>query len=150
MKFIPAEPDFVEMVREKIAGNHFSAFTGFDIYTIEPGYIEAKLELKPHHLQQLGFVHGGVTATMADVVSGFAAYSLVTKNQGVVTADLKVSYLNPGIGDILYAKGYVIKAGQKLHFCEAELWVNNAEGNQVIIAKSSSTMVAIDIPAKLN
>lgn len=143
MKFTPAEVDFELMVREKIGGNHFSQFVGFDITDIRPGYIEAHLVLKPEHLQQMGFVHGGVTATMADVVSGFAAFTLVKRGQGVVTADLRVSYLNPGIGSIVYAKGYVIKAGTKLHFCEAELWMINENKQRIDIAKSSSTMVVV-------
>ncbi|MCU0423591.1 MAG: PaaI family thioesterase [Bacteroidia bacterium] len=143
MKFTPAEVDFELMVREKIGGNHFSQFVGFDITDIRPGYIEAHLVLKPEHLQQMGYVHGGVTATMADVVSGFAAFTLVKRGQGVVTADLRVSYLNPGIGSIVYAKGYVIKAGTKLHFCEAELWMINENKQRIDIAKSSSTMVVV-------
>jgi uncharacterized protein (TIGR00369 family) len=143
MKFKAAEADFVEMVQEKIGGNHFSQYIGINIHHIAEGEIEATLNLQDYHLQQMGFVHGGVTATFADVVSGFAAYTLVKRGQGVVTADLRVSYLNPGLGSKVYAKGYVIKAGSRMHFCEAELWVLDAQNNRIDIAKSSSTMVVI-------
>lgn len=143
MKFIPAEADFEEMVKEKIAGNYFSGFIGINIHHIAVGQIEADIDIEQHHLQQMGFVHGGVTATFADVVSGFAAYSLVKRGQGVVTADLRVSYLNPAIGNKLYAKGFVIKAGQKMHFCEAEIWTMNEQGQRIDVAKSSSTMVVV-------
>jgi uncharacterized protein (TIGR00369 family) len=143
MKFKAAEADFVEMVQEKIGGNHFSQYIGINIHHIAEGEIEATLNLQDYHLQQMGFVHGGVTATFADVVSGFAAYTLVKRGQGVVTADLRVSYLNPGLGTKVYAKGYVIKAGSRMHFCEAELWVLDAQNNRIDIAKSSSTMVVI-------
>ncbi len=143
MKFKAAEADFVEMVQEKIGGNHFSQYIGINIHHIAEGEIEATLNLADHHLQQMGFVHGGVTATFADVVSGFAAYTLVKRGQGVVTADLRVSYLNPGLGTKVYARGYVIKAGSRMHFCEAELWVLDAQNNRIDIAKSSSTMVVI-------
>ena len=143
MKFKAAEADFVEMVQEKIGGNHFSQYIGINIHHIAEGEIEATLNLQDYHLQQMGFVHGGVTATFADVVSGFAAYTLVKRGQGVVTADLRVSYLNPGLGTKVYARGYVIKAGSRMHFCEAELWVLDAQNNRIDIAKSSSTMVVI-------
>jgi acyl-coenzyme A thioesterase PaaI-like protein len=73
MKFKPAEPDFVEMVKEKIEGNHFSKHIGIHIYFIDAGEIEATIDLQGYHHQQMGYVHGGVTATFADVVSGFAA-----------------------------------------------------------------------------
>ncbi len=137
------ELDFKQMIKNKMEGNHFMHHVGFQIHTIEPGLIEGDLELKPCHLQQMGFVHGGVTATVADIVAGFAAFTLVKHGQGVVTVDLKVSYLNPGKSDKLFAKGYVIKAGQKLFFCESELWtMNNLE--KILIAKSSATMAVVN------
>lgn len=143
MKFKAAEDDFVEMVKEKIGGNHFSQYIGIVIHRIVEGEIEATLQLEDYHRQQMGFMHGGVTATFADVVSGFAAYTLVKRGQGVVTADLRISYLNPGVGAKVYAKGYVIKAGSRMHFCEAEIWMLDADGKRIEVAKSSSTMVVI-------
>lgn len=141
--FIPQEVDFVEMVQQKIGGNHFTNFIGFKIHGIEPGRIEGSLDLKEHHLQQMDFVHGGVTATVADIVAGFAAFTLVKKGQGVVTVELKVSYLNPGIGQKLIAIGNVIKAGQRLHFCESELWAQNGD-QKIMIAKASGTMAVVN------
>jgi uncharacterized protein (TIGR00369 family) len=143
MTFTPQETDFVQMVRDKIGGNHFTNFIGFTIHTIEAGYIEGSLELQQHHLQQMEFVHGGVTATVSDIVAGFAAFTLVKKGQGVVTVEMKVSYFNPGKGSKLTAKGQVVKAGSRLHFCESELWVEN-NGLLTMIAKASATMAIIN------
>jgi uncharacterized protein (TIGR00369 family) len=146
IKFTPAEPDFVELVKEKFLGNHFSHFIGINVYRIEAGEVEASIDLQPQHLQQMGFVHGGVTATFADVVSGFAAYTLVKRGYGVVTSNLHINYLNPGLGNKLYARGWVIKAGSRMHFCEAELWTINEAGFRVDVAKVSSTMVVVELP----
>ena len=95
--------------------------------------------LNSDHFQQTGLVHGGVTATLADIVAGFAAYTLVPKNHDVVTAELRVSYLRPGKGTKLVAEGKVIKPGRKLIFCESEVCtvVNHQKET---IAKSSSVM----------
>jgi uncharacterized protein (TIGR00369 family) len=139
MSFKPAETDFTEMVKEKINGNHFLHYLGFTINEIKPGFISGELDLQKHHLQQMDFVHGGVTATVADIVAGFAAFTLVKHGQGVVTVELKVSYLNPAKGDVLQAKGYVIKAGQRLYFCESELWVGD-----LLVAKASLTMAVVN------
>lgn len=95
MTFTPQEPGFIEMVREKISGNHFTNFIGFSIHTIDAGYIEGSLSLEQHHLQQMEFVHGGVTATVSDIVMGFAAFTLVKKGQGVVTVEMKVFLFQP-------------------------------------------------------
>lgn len=140
---IPQETEFVEMVKDKIGGNHFTNYIGFSIHTIQAGLIEGDLDLQQHHLQQMEFVHGGVTATLSDIVAGFAAYTLVKKGQGVVTVELKVSYLNPGQGEKLRAKGYVIKAGSKLFFCESEIYA--IKGNtSTLIAKASATMAVVN------
>jgi uncharacterized protein (TIGR00369 family) len=143
MTFTPQEPEFIKMVREKIGGNHFTNFIGFNIHTIDAGYIEGSLQLEQHHLQQMEFVHGGVTATVSDIVMGFAAFTLVKKGQGVVTVEMKVSYFNPGKGDTLHAKGRVLKAGSRLHFCESELWVHSGD-HQTLIAKGTATMAVVN------
>jgi len=139
MKWVPQEADFKSMVAEKIGGNHFTNYLGIRITSVEAGVVEALLDLEPYHMQQMDFVHGGVTATLADVVMGFAAFTLVKRGNAVVTADLKISYLNPGTGPLLYAKGFVVKAGQRLNFCEAEIYSRTSSGD-ILIAKGTSIM----------
>jgi uncharacterized protein (TIGR00369 family) len=82
--------------------------------------------------------------TAADIVMGFAAYTVVPKNFGVVTVDLNVSFLNPGIGDELIAKGRVVKAGKSIVFCEAELFVRSL-GSEVKTNRATSTMHQISL-----
>lgn len=69
--------------------------------------------------------------------------SLVPKGHHVVTAEIKVSYFHPGVGDKLLAKGYVLKQGRKLNFCEAEVYVVNGSQEPLLIAKASASMANI-------
>ncbi len=126
-------------IREKLKRQYFMHLIGADLTRIEPGRVEAELALGQQHQQQRGFAHGGLVATMADLAAGFAAITLVPEGVGVVTSDLKVSYLNPGVGQRIKAIGWVLKAGRRLHFCEAEVWCDN-----VLIAKASATMAVLD------
>jgi uncharacterized protein (TIGR00369 family) len=126
-------------IREKLKRQYFMHLIGADLTHIEPGRIEAELALGQQHQQQRGYAHGGLVATMADLAAGFAAVTLVPENYGVVTSDLKVSYLNPGIGSRIKAIGWVLKSGRRMHFCEAEVWCDD-----VLIAKASATMVVIE------
>ena len=104
-----------ERILNYIEKNEFLKLVGFRIDTIEKGRVEGILDLENKHKQQKGLLHGGVTATIADVVSGFAAYTLVNENEEVVTIELKMSYLNPGTGSQIRAKGWVLKSGRRMN-----------------------------------
>ena len=134
-----AADDLVARIRRKLVRQHFMHLIGADLTMIAAGRVEAELPLGQQHLQQRGFAHGGLVATMADLVAGFAAVTLVPDDVGVVTSDLKISYLNPGVGHKIRAIGWVLKAGRRLHFCEAEVWCDD-----VLIAKASATMAVIE------
>lgn len=136
-------PDFEQDIREKLERQGFMKFMGFNVTKIEAGSIEGELLLEEQHRQHMGYAHGGVIATLSDVVAGFAAVSLVPKGYSVVTAELKVSYFHPGVGEKLLAKGYVVKPGRKLNFCEAEIYVLKENNAPLLIAKASTTMATI-------
>lgn len=114
----------------------------FNLDVIEAGRTEGQLVIEPMHFQQDGFVHGGVIATIADIVAGFSAVSLVGKDQSVVTGELKISYFSKGEGDKLKAIGKVVKAGKRMNFCEAEVY-NVLEGEEKLIAKATTSMITI-------
>ncbi len=142
--FIPNNPDYQNSIAEKMKANHFMNFIGFKTSLVQPGLIEGNLTILKEHTQQIGFLHGGVIATLVDLVAGFAAYTLVKPGDHVVTVEMKVVYLNPGIGQTAFAKGYVIKAGNRLHFSESEIWVNN-NGVDTLVAKGYATFAVINL-----
>ena len=131
--------DLETRIRRKLERQHFMHLIGANLTAITSGRVEAELALQQQHQQQRGFAHGGLVATMADLVAGFAAVTLIPDNYGLVTADLRVSYLHPGVGQRLRAIGWVLKAGRRLHFCEAEVWCD-----ELLIAKASATMAVIE------
>ncbi|WP_018477767.1 PaaI family thioesterase [Pontibacter roseus] len=136
-------PDFKSDIVEKLERQEFMKLMGFQVTSIEVGRVEGELLLEQRHKQHKGFAHGGVIATLADIVAGFAAVSLVPKDHHVVTAEIKVSYFHPGVGDKMLAKGYVIKQGRKLNFCEAEVYVVKGEEEPLLIAKATTSMATI-------
>ena len=123
----------------------------FGMELVEYGHGTARVELnqlETRHLQKMGFVHGGVIATMADVVTGFAAFTLTPEDKRVVTAELSVQYFRPGIGQRMFALGKVEKPGQMLHFCEAEIYVVDGDetSTPTLIAKARAIMAVIVPP----
>lgn len=121
----------------------FTREIGFKLLKAEKGIVEGSLSIEPRHRQVQGFVHGGVIATLADIVSGLAAYTIVSENSAPMTVEIKVSYLNPASDGQLYAKGMVLKSGKKFIFCETEVKNIRKDGVEVLVAKASATMAVV-------
>ncbi len=138
----PMNPDFKQRIEKHLVRQEFMHHIGFKLDLIEAGRVEGRMKLEKIHLQQAGLVHGGVIATVADIVAGFSAYSLVGVDEKVVTGELKISYLRPAKGEILWAKGWVLKQGRKINFCEAEVYVLNGNESK-LIAKATTSMIII-------
>lgn len=115
---------------------------GFEITRIDAGEVEGEMPLETFALQQMDYVHGGVTATVADIVAGFAAYTCTPLDRNVVTSSLHIQYFAPGYGERLRACGKVVKAGSRLHYCESEVYACDAEGER-LIARAIATMVVV-------
>lgn len=142
-KYESRNPNYVEYTRYKIGKNKFIKWLGMEITKIEPGYIEAEMEFKEMHEQQNGWLHGGVTSAILDMVEGFAAYSLVEQDTQVFTAEAKISYYNPGVARKFFARGWVDKPGKRFHFCQGEIYYLNEHNEEVTVAKGSSTMAVV-------
>jgi uncharacterized protein (TIGR00369 family) len=138
----PQNPLYPELIADKLTRQHFMRYLGFTLTRIVPGYTEVEAQLIEELQQQDGNVHGGVTATAADLVTGFAAFTLVKANDRVVTSDLKISYFSPGRGQKVFARGWVVKPGNRLHYCEAEIYTVNA-GEYKLIAKATAIMAVL-------
>lgn len=136
-------PAFEANIRQKLEGQHFMHHVGFDLTSISPGRVEGEMELKKIHKQQFGFVHGGVTATLMDITMGFAAYTLMPKGKGVVTANLSIDFLNPGDGEKIIAIGQVEKPGSKMVFCTAKIFTEKS-GIRRHIGSARSVMAVVD------
>jgi len=136
-------PNFKESILHHLERQEFMKHIHCRLTTIEIGYVVAEIDLEKFHQQQIGLVHGGVTATIADVAAGFAGFTLVGPDEHTVTAEIKISYFAKGIGKKLKAIGTVVKPGNNLHFCEAAVYIVDEDGNEKLIAKATTTMAVI-------
>lgn len=145
-------PAYKARIEKFLERQNFMHHIGFELNVIEPGRTEGWMDIQEIHKQQKGLVHGGVTATIADIVAGFAAYTVVPEDHHVVTAEIKISYFSAGVGEKLHAVGRVLKTGRKMNFCEAEVYTIT-DGKEKLIAKATTTMATIlpsDVKHKMN
>lgn len=64
-------PNFRERIQEVLKTQYFMKHIHFELTRIDAGYVEGWLTMQDIHRQGLGFLHGGVTATLCDIVTGF-------------------------------------------------------------------------------
>ncbi len=93
---------------------------GFELRLFDGGVSEIGYEAKPEHLNSFGVTHGGASMTLLDVTMAVAARS-IQKDMGVVTIEMKTSFMQPAMGKLI-ARGRLIHRTATLAFTEATLF----------------------------
>ena len=92
--------------------------------------VDARADL--HNL--IGAMHGGVVATLVDVVMASAAVSAVDFTRTAVTLNLNTSYLQPGRGRLV-ADGELLHSDDEVALCRATV---TDEGGAVVARATGS------------
>lgn len=121
----------------------FVAKLGIRLVKLDPGACETALELEEWHLQQDGFVHAGVQATMADHTAGAAAATLLDPGQIVLTLEFKINLLRPARGDRLTCQSRVLKPGSRVTVVESEVFCENPDSTR-LVSKAMASMAVIN------
>lgn len=120
----------------------FPSYCGFEVVRIRFGEMDAKLKVRPEHLQQDGFVHAGVLATLADHTAGYASFSTVSEKYRILTIEFKMNYFKPCTGDLVVCKARVINNGKKIKVAESEVF-SYVKGIEKLVAKGIFTQMPI-------
>jgi uncharacterized protein (TIGR00369 family) len=140
--FIPQDANFAEKTRASFAQQGFMKYLGALMTVIEPGRCEIRVPFRSELGQQDGYFHAGVSGAIADSASGYAAYSLMPLDSNVLTVEYKLNLVAPALGELVIARGYVIRAGRTLTVCRADVHVVR-DGAEKICATSLSTIMAL-------
>src|SRR5580765_7514684 len=115
---------------------------GATLTRVEPGAVEIRLAIRPELAQQHGFVHAGAVAAIGDSACGYAALSLMPAEAGVLAVEYKVNLMMPAVGEVLIARGRVVRAGRTLSVCQADM-VAVAAGTERQVALLVSTVMTV-------
>ena len=101
----------------------FVTHLGFALEAFDGGASAIGYTPLPEHLNSFAVTHGGAIMTLLDVTMATAARS-VQKDMGVVTIEMKTSFMQPAPGDgsRLTAKGRLMHRTATLAFTEATLF----------------------------
>ena len=140
--FTATDPDFAERVRKSFDAQGIMDHIGAALTLIEPGVCEIELPYSDAVSQQHGFFHGGVIGTIADSAGGYAAFGLMDAEDGILTVEYKLNLMAPADGDLLVARGQVVRAGRTLTVARAEVGVVK-NGVEVACAAMQQTLMRI-------
>ncbi len=121
----------------------FPAHCGFTVDHISAGRFETSLSVRSDHRQQDGFVHAGVIATMADHTAGYAAYTLISETERILSIEFKVNFFKPAVGNRLVCRSTVISPGKSILVAESNLY-SQPETVEKHVARATVTLMAVD------
>ncbi len=143
LNLVPRDPDWEERCRASFSRQGFMRLIGAEIVAMTPGHCTVAVASRPELCQQRGFLHGGVTAALADTAAGFAAYSLMPAGSSPLTVEFKINLLAPASGERFLATAQVVKSGRTLSVVEAEVSAEQA-GRTVAAARMLATLICLE------
>jgi uncharacterized protein (TIGR00369 family) len=146
MSHQPRNPDFEARVRGSFARQNAMGLIGARMTRVEPGRVEIELPVREDLGQQHGFVHGGIVGMIADSAGGYAAFTLMPAEASVLTVEYKVNMLAPAEGDLLIARGEVLKPGRSLSVVRADVWARRGDKETRVAAMQQTLMVMHGTP----
>jgi len=132
--------DAAERVRASFARQGLMGHLGAELAEVGEGTCAITCRPRPELGQQHGYVHAGVIAAIADSAAGYAALSLLPADSEVLTVEFKLNLLAPADGELLIARGRVLRPGRTLTVCEAAVFAVRA-GEETQCAALLSTMI---------
>lgn len=142
MPFVPQDPDFEARVRRSFALQRVRETIGARLTRVAPGEADVELPFRDDLTQQNGFLHAGIVSTVLDSACGYAAFTLMPAEAGVLSIEFKVNLLAPARGERVIARGRVVRAGRTISVCTADAFAIQ-DGAERHVATMTATLMAV-------
>jgi uncharacterized protein (TIGR00369 family) len=142
MTFTAPNPEFEARVRESFSRQAAMRLIGARLAEVAPGRCTIELPVRDELTQQHKFVHGGIVGMIADSAGGYAAFTLMPADASVLTVEYKINMLAPAAGDMLVARGEVLKPGKTLSVVRADVF-GVTGGNEKLVATIQQTLMVM-------
>ena len=132
-------PEARMLIARGLEGSAYTRQMGTRLRHFEAGREEIELDLRPELTQHHGQAHGAVLGYLADTVSAWAAASVAGD---VVTAEYKINFLAAARGEVLWARGEVLKAGKRQVIVRADVYAHS-RGMETHVATALATVAPL-------
>ncbi|MFC5453026.1 PaaI family thioesterase [Paenibacillus aestuarii] len=104
----------------------FWGFLGCEFVGLENGTVTIALDAKPHHLNPLGIVHGGVLSSLLDNAMGIVVMT-ARPDEKSVTTNLNVHFVSPLNEGRMLVTAEIVHQSRKMITTQGR--VTDTEGN---------------------
>lgn len=109
-------------------------------YDSEKSVHKYKMFIKEELRNRINTLHGGITATFVDTVMGISLLRELGSDIKVVTLDLNMKYLSPGIKGCTIAEIEIVKTGKTILTVDAKVY----DEEKKLLATASGTFFRIE------
>ena len=120
-----------------LAKQPFSVLIGAQLTALVPGRCQLELPITVQLQQQHGFAHGGVVSYLADNALTYAGGTAM--QVPVVTAEYKINYVRPAIGDRLIVRAQAVAVSKSQAVCRCDVFAV-ADGQEKLCAVAQGTI----------
>ncbi|MEK7468417.1 MAG: PaaI family thioesterase [Planctomycetota bacterium] len=96
-------------------------FLGIRVDSAGGGKARLKLPWREELTQPLGYVHGGIIATLADAAAGWALFPEVERAEGCTTLQMQVNFLAPVVKSGMVATAKIVRLGRTTALMDVEV-----------------------------
>ena len=134
--------DALQRVQESFALQGAMQTLGAQITHLAAGAVDIGFDWAPGLTQQHGFIHAGMLSAALDSACGYAGFSLMPEDAGVLTIEFKINLLAPAQGQRFRCEGRVLKPGRTIVVAEGRACAID-HGQEKLCATMQCTLMAV-------
>ena len=96
-------------------------FLDFRVIDWREGFARLHMPVRPEHRNTVGYLHGGVIASLLDIAGALAGNHGRSRENVSVTINLNTSYLSPLRGDSVTAEAELVRSTRSLFFAQSRV-----------------------------
>ena len=131
--------DSLTALKEALKHSTYTNMMGAVPTLCEDGKSELELVVTDDMKQHMSIIHGAVLGFVADSACCWAS---IPQLGNVVTAEYKINFIKPAVGEKIIGKGFLIGATARNAVTRADVYVEK-DGKQKLVATAMATIAAV-------
>ena len=106
---------------EGLFAGTYLEFLGFRLIDWREGFARLDMQIRPDHRNTVGYLHGGVIASLLDISGALAGSYGRSKESVSVTINMTTNYLSPLRGAAVIAEAELVRSTRSLFFTQSRI-----------------------------